>query len=255
MTDETDLPPDVAVLWRLREVPRRGPRPTLTVDDIVEAAIDVADADGLGALSMAAVAARLGNSTMALYRHVRSKDELLLLMVDGALEDPAPFPEDADWRAKLRLWVRDVLTVLRKHRWYAHIPVSGPPVGPRNLAWFDRALEALEGTGLAAHERVGVVTALLTQVHGQIRLSADMVSEPGSTAARYGEVLTRVVDPARFPALSGLLASGVFDDEAGGSEAPPGQHEMDADFFFGVDLYLDGLADLVARRAAEPVPG
>src|SRR5262245_28136074 len=111
MTEETEhraLPDQVTLLWGLREAPRRGPKSTLTVQDITRAAIEVADADGLAAVSMARVAAHLGNSTMALYRHVRSKDELLLLMWDAAMEDPPEFTEDGDWRDKLAEWARAI---------------------------------------------------------------------------------------------------------------------------------------------------
>jgi AcrR family transcriptional regulator len=74
------LPPGLDLLWGRREPGRRGPRPGLSTDAIVEAAVAVADAEGLGAVSMARVAKELGFTTMSLYRHVTSKDELLQLM-------------------------------------------------------------------------------------------------------------------------------------------------------------------------------
>src|SRR5688500_19795255 len=119
MTDETGLPPEIALLWGAREAPRRGPKPTLTVDDITRAAIEVADAEGLKAVSMAKVAAHLGNSTMALYRHVKSKRELLLLMADAALEIPPKLPQDGDWRTNLKLWARNVMNAVGDHQWFA----------------------------------------------------------------------------------------------------------------------------------------
>lgn len=125
--ENDELPADVAAMWRLRETPRRGPKPSLTLDDIVGAAIEIADAEDLAAVSMARVAERLGNSTMALYRHVKSKDELLVIMSDAALERPEPMPEDVDWRTGLTFWADGVLTAIRRHRWYAKVPISGPP--------------------------------------------------------------------------------------------------------------------------------
>ena len=77
MTEEYDLPAEIALLWGLRETPRRGRKPSLSVTEITQAAIEVADAEGIAAVSMARVAQQLGNSTMALYRHLKSKDELL----------------------------------------------------------------------------------------------------------------------------------------------------------------------------------
>ena len=86
------LPASVQLLWGLREPPRRGPKPSFTLGEVVAAAIDVADGEGLAAVSMARVAHQLGSSTMALYRYVASKDELLLLMSDAAVGPPPAFP-------------------------------------------------------------------------------------------------------------------------------------------------------------------
>src|SRR4051812_50195310 len=100
MADAPELPPDVALLWGRRPSGRRGRRPTLGVEEITAAAVRIADAEGLGAVSMARVAKELGNSTMALYRHVESKDELLLLMSDAALEPPPDLTPAGDWRGR-----------------------------------------------------------------------------------------------------------------------------------------------------------
>jgi AcrR family transcriptional regulator len=246
MSDETDLPAEVALLWGLNEVPRRGPKPSLTIGEITRAAVEVADAEGLAAVSMARVAAQLGNATMALYRHVKSKDELLLLMSDAALEDPPDLPEDGDWREGLTLWARELLIVIRRHPWCGQIPITGPPVGPRNLAWFDRALDALSGTGLDEEEKVGVVMGLLTYVHGEIRLSLELAAgyaeNPEAFGRQYGRALAKVVDPRRFPALSRVVAAGVFDAES--------LYDADTDpgFDLGLTLYLDGLAAFITRH-------
>ena len=242
-----ELPDDIALLWGLREAPRRGPKPTLGVAEILRAAVAVADADGLGAVSMARVAAELGHATMALYRHVRSKDELLALMADAALEEPPEVSAD-DWRAGLETWARSVVAVSRRHPWIARLPVTGPPAGPGNLAWLDRGLEALAGTPLHPGERMGVVMGLLTYTQGQIRLGAELaagLAADPAAFARYGEVLARLVEPARFPALSALITAGVFE---GGAD------EGDADFDLGLALYLDGVAGLITRAAARPGP-
>lgn len=237
-----DLPDDVALLWGLREAPRRGPRPTLTVDEILRAAVAVADADGLGAVSMARVAAELGHATMALYRHVRSKDELLALMADAAVESPPALPA-GDWRAGLEAWAREIVAVTARHPWFARLPVSGPPTGPRSLAWFDAALGVLAGTPLHDGERIGVCMGLLTYTQGQVRLGADLAAgreRDPAAFANYGLVLARLVDPVRFPALSALVAAGAFDGGADTGEE---------DFDLGLALYLDGVARLVERAA------
>jgi AcrR family transcriptional regulator len=240
----SELPADVALMWRLRDGSRRGPKPSLTLDDIIRAAVELADAEGLGAVSMARVAERLGNSTMALYRHVKSKDELLVLMSDAALERPEPLPEGVDWRTGLTFWADGVLSAIRKHRWYSQLPISGPPAGPNNLAWFDSALGALKDTGLPEEAKVGVVMGLITYVQGEVRLSLDLAAgyadNPGAFS-QYGAILARVVDSRQLPALARVLDAGVFDTVSDFDDA------SDEDFDFGLQLYLDGVAGFIDR--------
>lgn len=247
--DKDELPADVAAMWRLREPPRRGPKPSLTLDDIVRVAIEIADAEDLAAVSMARVAERLGNSTMALYRHVKSKDELLVIMSDAALERPEPLPEGVDWRTGLTFWADGVLTAIRKHRWYAKVPISGPPAGPNNLAWFDSALGALKDTGLPEEAKVGVVMGLITYVQGEIRVAFDLAAGYADNPAaftQFGNTLARVVDPRVYPAVARLVDAGVFD-EVGSFE-----EDNEADFDFGLQLYLDGVAAFIERVCPGP---
>ncbi|MEV4260038.1 TetR/AcrR family transcriptional regulator [Kribbella sp. NPDC049584] len=242
--ENDELPADIAAMWRLRETPRRGPKPSLTLDDIVGAAIEIADAEDLAAVSMARVAERLGNSTMALYRHVKSKDELLVIMSDAALERPDPMPEGVDWRTGLTFWADGVLTAIRRHRWYAKVPISGPPAGPNNLAWFDSALGVLKDTGLPEEAKVGVVMGLITYVQGQIRMAFDLAAgyaDNPDAFQRFGSTLRRVADPRVYPAVARTVEAGVFD-EVGSFE-----EDNEADFDFGLQLYLDGVAAFIDR--------
>ena len=242
--ENNELPADVAAMWRLRESPRRGPKPSLTLDDIVRAAIEIADAEDLAAVSMARVADRLGNSTMALYRHVKSKDELLVIMSDAALERPDPMPEGVDWRTGLTFWADGVLTAIRRHRWYAKVPISGPPAGPNNLAWFDSALGVLKDTGLPEEAKVGVVMGLITYVQGEIRMAFDLAAgyaDNPDAFQRFGSTLRRVADPRVYPAVARTVEAGVFD-EVGSFE-----EDNEADFDFGLQLYLDGVAAFIDR--------
>jgi AcrR family transcriptional regulator len=257
MTAGPDVPDGVALLWGLRPPARRGRKPSLGVEDITAAAIRLADAEGLVAVSMARVAAELGNSTMALYRHVKSKDELLLLMSDAAVEEPPELPADGDWRGQLTAWAYAVLAVIRRHPWYREIPISGPPVGPRNLLWFDRALGALAGTGLAEADKVAVVMGLMPVVHGQARLSLDLAAgyaaDPEAFGGGYASALAALVDPVRFPALTKAVAAGVFGpDRQGGPDAgdaaAEGFDDMDPEFRFTLRCYFDGVAAFMARQ-------
>jgi hypothetical protein len=168
-------------------------------------------------------------------------------MTDAALERPVPMPEGVDWRTGLTFWADAVLAAFKRHRWYAKLPVSGPPAGPNNLAWFDSALGALKDTGLSEEGKVGVVMGLMTYVHGEIRLSLDLAAgyaDNPETFGQYGATLARVVDPRQLPALAAVVAAGVF--EAGASF-----DESDADFDFGLQLYLDGVAGFIDRSTGQ----
>lgn len=249
MTDDAGMLPQAELLWGLREGPRRGPKPSLTIEDITRTAIAIADAEGLAAVSMARVAAELGNSTMALYRYVKSKDELLALMSDAALELPPEPPPGQEWREGLTQWAYNVLAAIHRHPWYARLPITAPPIGPHNLAWFDKALGALAGTGLSEPDKVGVVMGLLTHVHGEIRLGLELAQgfadNPEAFSAQYGQVLARVVDPRKMPALHAVVAAGVFE-----AEVLYDEEEQAAEFAFSLGLYLDGVAAFIARRTS-----
>src|ERR1700761_8970978 len=112
------LPPGLDLLWGRRERGRRGPRAGLSADAIVAAAMEVADTEGLEAISMARVAAKLGFTTMSLYRYVASKDELLQLMFNAsAFGAESVVLEGDDWRSRLRSWAVIQRDMLDLHPW------------------------------------------------------------------------------------------------------------------------------------------
>src|ERR1700683_805489 len=139
--DEAGLPATVAAAWGVRERPHKGPKPALSLARIVSAAVRVADAEGLDAVSMGRVAAELGAAPMSLYRHVSSKEELLTLMVDAAWGDSPPLrAPDEGWRAGLSRWAWTMRTQIRRHPWAVRIPLHSLPIMPREVAWFENAL-------------------------------------------------------------------------------------------------------------------
>jgi AcrR family transcriptional regulator len=259
------LPQSLALVWGLRERPRRGPKPGLTLDGIVATAIELADTEGLGAVSMSRVAERLGFTTMSLYRYVSGKDELLMLMVDAAAVAPAPSPEPAsDWRSAMEQFGRQQLALFRRHPWVTQIPLSGPPVTPSQIGWMEYGLSAMADTGLEEGEKVQVLSMVALYVRNEAKLEYDMAqayaaavaahaeggqegalqigpSAFGQTGpATYGDLLRRLVDPARYPALTAVIDSGAFDDT---------HNYSDEDFEFGLQRILDGVAVLVASRS------
>ncbi|MEU4804858.1 TetR/AcrR family transcriptional regulator [Actinosynnema sp. NPDC023587] len=224
---------DDSVWERLGKEPRQG----LSARRIVRAAIELADADGLAAVSMARVAERLGFTTMSLYRHVRSKDELLLLVVDTLAEPPASLAEPFDgWRAGMERWCREHLTVLRRHPWVLQIQALTPPNTPNQLAWMDHGLRVLEDTPLPADDRMSVLLLCTGFVVGQARFATEVSAE---AERAYGVELARSVDAERYPALRRVVDAGTFG--AGGVDE---EH----DFTFGLARLMDGVEQLVRQQ-------
>ena len=125
----------------------QGTEAGLSLPRIVDAAVRVADAEGLDAVSMGRVAAELGAAPMSLYRHVSAKEELLGLMVDAAWGDsPGPLAPGEGWRSGLSRWAW-ALRAARRHPWAVRIPISGLPIMPREVAWFEDALACLRAPG------------------------------------------------------------------------------------------------------------
>ena len=124
---EQDLPASVAAAWGVRGRPHKGPKPGLSLERIVAAAVQVADAEGLAAVSMSRVAAELGTAPMSLYRYVTAKDELLALMQDAAY---GPWPTGAP-DGRRRLAGGAVPVGLDHARRYATAPLGAAHPDPR----------------------------------------------------------------------------------------------------------------------------
>ncbi|MFE6233926.1 TetR/AcrR family transcriptional regulator [Cellulosimicrobium sp. NPDC057862] len=268
-TPGAELPPVIARLWGRGAAPRRGPKPALTVEQVVRAAVDLADAEGLPAVSMARVAESLGYSSMALYRYVESKDELLVLMADAAADVLALPPYDeGDWRAGLGAWTRAQIEGVLARPWFLDLPLTTAQVGPNRLRWIDRAFAILAPLDLTTDEKLQIVGLLAQHVLGEGRVQvetrraaaeavrhaqglpadtpeADLDQDAVAAANPYADyelVLTRLVDPETYPALTGALAAWTP------AETQP--DDWESDIGFGLDILLDGIEAFVAKRAA-----
>ncbi|MEI0735509.1 helix-turn-helix domain-containing protein [Paenibacillus sp. JTLBN-2024] len=138
------LPAGAALGWGLVKPPQRGPKREMSIDLIVSKAIEIADQDGLAAVSMNRIASALGFTAMSLYRYIPSKDDLLILMQDAACDIPLP-PERPphEWRESMREYVLGTVAIFQKHPWYGDIPILGIPITPNNLRIVDWALRPL----------------------------------------------------------------------------------------------------------------
>ena len=220
----------LALLWGTRARPARGPKPVLTLDAVVRAAIEVADADGIGALTMTRVAERLDVTTMAIYRYVPRKEELVDLMNDHAL-GPPPSAGAGTWRVEMARWARASLSRFQRRPWLLETATRRVPIGPNWLGWLDAGLRALEHSGLAPHEMLGAVML----VDGHVRATAGLSSGAAATerwARDFGQVLASVLGDPRYPALTQVATAKGFSRAPSNTASP---------FEFGLERILDGL--------------
>ncbi|GAA1354494.1 TetR/AcrR family transcriptional regulator [Saccharothrix algeriensis] len=228
------------LLWNGDRRPARGPQRGLTMERIVAAAIEVAEQEGLAALSMRRVATRLGVGTASLYTYLPGRTELEALMLDAiGAEDPLPHEWPGGWREKVQAWARSDWTAFRRHPWVLQLMATSPVPGPNTLRWLDSALLVLADTALTEAEKVAVVESVDAYVRGVARLQVDTDANAGDPAEadRVNEALGRLVDFTRYPALERALRAGV---------APWSGDQ----FEFGLQRLLDGVESLIAARAA-----
>ncbi|WP_084794364.1 TetR/AcrR family transcriptional regulator [Actinokineospora bangkokensis] len=224
----------VSLLWEGQPTPRRGPRPAFTLDDIARAAVRVADAEGLAAVTMHQVASDLGVTKMALYRYVPGKAELVALMTESALGPPPKLPR-GPWRARLDTWARAMFDRFTRHPWSLAATVGTRVPGPHELLWLERAVAALSTTPLEGHEILDTAVTLIGHVRAiaeQYAASAHEAPEQALTATMATLLRGR---EDQFPALSKALAA-------------PSPHHDEA-LAFGLDRILDGVEHLIASRS------
>jgi AcrR family transcriptional regulator len=243
MPDGQGLSPGIASAWGVKSAPTKGPKPGLTLERIAAAGIHVADHEGLPAVSMNRVAKELGSSAMSLYRYVESKDELLALMIDAAIGTVAPSPAAGRWRERLEHWAWSTVTAMRRHPWAAHAPIAGPPLAPNAVAWFEDALAAMAGTPLTPAEKPSIVLLLSGYVANHVTVMSEvaqsfLAQDPDQAMRGYADLLRRLTDAERFPALHEVLQAGVFE-----RADPP-----DDEFAFGLARILDGVEALIVSR-------
>jgi AcrR family transcriptional regulator len=266
------LPPGLDLLWGRRERGKRGPRPGLSADAIVDAAVRVADAEGLEAISMARVAAKLGFTTMSLYRYVESKDELLQLMFNAsALGAESLVLEGDDWRSRMRSWAILQRDVLDRHPWITQMPVPAPPLAPNSLHFVERGLQALDGTGLADAEKMRAIGLIASYALNEARMANDAAraAAEAATAAQAAQVAQAAQAAKTGPAAGASgpapgvpappltfeeLLRELVDENAyphlyrlAWSADPARLRSEREEFLAGIELILDGVQALIDR--------
>ncbi len=242
------------LLWGTRKSRARGPKPGLDVEQIVRAAIEIADAEGLTGLSMRRVAEQLEVGTMSLYTYVPGKAELLDVMLDTVLGEITEADiSDRGWRATLEQRMRDYWALYHRHPWTLRISGARALLGPNELGLYDSTLRAIDGLGLDGSEMVAAVGL----VYGYVRGAAQNAVEAAGAATRTGvtddewwaargPLLERYFDASRYPTAASVQATGAFDGPEDGANYNL-RYALGA-FEFGLQRVLDGIEAFVWQR-------
>jgi AcrR family transcriptional regulator len=225
---------------RVRRVERE-----LTLDRIVAAAIAVADADGMAETTMRRIAAELGVATMSLYRHVPSKDDLVLAMIDAAIgEFPLPPRRPYGWRPRLELCAQLEWAAFHRHPWLApSMSLTRPQMAPNAMRLTEYVLQAFEGTRLTFSERMYVQILLFSYVRGVasgFEPEAEAVRDTGMSNDEWVESQGAAVAEA-FARHDMPMLRAFAEDDAGFD------YDLEHLFRFGLARLLDGLEVFVRR--------
>ena len=230
------------LIWaRLQQ--QRDPQLSLSREQIVRAALQIADAEGLQGITMRRVARELGSAAMSLYRHIYSKDDLLDLMLDEAFgEVELPGEPAGDWQAGLRQLAWETRRALKRHPWLAVLLSSRPPVGPNYLRYFEALLGTVARLGLDMKTMAAFVGSVNVFVIGYVSVELGEEESTRQTGLTVEDkhalgvpYLQPVLDSGRFPNLARFVQAGPM---------PPD----DEGFRFGLDCLLSGLAERVLRE-------
>jgi AcrR family transcriptional regulator len=228
------------LIWERAGRVTRGAQPSLSYERIAAAGVEIADAEGLEAVSMRKIAARLGAGTMSLYRYVSSKDDLVELMFDHAIGAAAHGERTGDWRADLAEVARDLRRVMIAHPWLAGYQTARPTFGPNLLAVLERTLGTVDGIGLDIDGMVDMWLTVLAFVQGYVQ--AELAEQEAQRRSGLSEVeyrarvapyIRQIIDSGRYP----LVARLVLDAE----DFP----DPDRTFERRLGYVLDGLAGLL----------
>jgi AcrR family transcriptional regulator len=212
-----------------RRIERNGTSAPLSRERVLDAAVRLADEQGIDAVSMRMLAQVLGAGAMSLYHHVPNKDALLSGMVDTVLAEVEPTREDADWKTTIRGLATSTHDVLLRHRWAASLTLSGG-VHQSRIRYMEAVLACLRSAGFSAEMAHHAYHALDSHIVGftlwQVGMALDAEKLPGLAAA-----FMRDLDRERFPYVAEHIEQHFV---------PPTEY-VGTEFDFGLDLILDGL--------------
>lgn len=216
------MPHYAKVAWTMT---RSSSSKGLNAHKITQAAIEIADHEGIDAVTIRAIANKTGFSTMAIYRHIESRDELMLLLVDATL-GPAPTFTDDTWQANVHAWAKKLLERYSVHPWALELPIAGIPTTPNHVSWVECILRILAPTDLSLQKRLDI--ALL--IDGHVRQFANILPR-GSLQTNHIASIQWLQEVAAdiAPTLIVALQQGAMQNQKG------------PDFTAGIDTIIKGI--------------
>jgi len=215
-----------------RADPTAERRVPLTRERVLRAAVELADRDGIDALSMRRLGQELDVEAMALYRHVRNKDDILDGIVEVVVAEIELPPSGDDWKAALRRQVMAARTSMLRHTWAPRVLEERGTAGPATLAYIESILAILRGGGFSldmAHHALHVLGSRILGFNQDLFDDSGDARPDPETAALQAQALA-----GRFPNIAELTVAASHDGDLGGCDD-------DFEFAFGLDLILDGL--------------
>ena len=232
----------IGLLWDPPGPGTRGPRQRMSVDQVVEAAMKVADADGFEALSMRGLAKHLGVGAMSLYTYVPGKAELFELMIDRAYGERGLSDAGLDWRQRYAGHAREALAMYRRHPWLVYSNLWRLPLGPHVLDVNEDMLRVGADAGLRPAQGLRVASLLESYIFGIARgeiADRTEVRRTGVSRDDYWEARAgfwdSYFDAQRFPTMLATWEAGAYEAEA----------DPEDDLAFALDLILDSVERLM----------
>jgi AcrR family transcriptional regulator len=208
------------------------PRPSLSKERVLQAAVVLADEIGIAALSMRKLGQTLGVEAMSLYRHVANKDDVLDGIVDIVASEIEVPSIGGDWKGSMRRRATSAHEVLLRHPWATMLIVSRANVGPAMLRYVDATIGCLREVGFSYELADRAWNAIDNHVYGFTLQMLNFPFEPGEYAEVAKQFLP-MIPAEQYPYLRGLS-----------QEVIDGRHHGLQDFSFGLDLILDGLEEI-----------
>lgn len=237
------------LLWGKAAPGKRGPKSKISLADLVKAAIEIADREGMDAVSTRRVAEAVGISTMSFYTHIPNKSVLIDLMLDAISGGPdgatLPTFETARWRENLSMVARAYRDFYLQHPWALQVATHRPVLGPNTMRSYEAILSAVDGIGLDEVEMDMTVSLITSYVFGAVRdvaRAAQVKQQTGMSDDEWWYAIApflQTVDYTPYPVASrvGPVVGELY-----------GLGDPEMAFAFGLERLLDGIEVLIDRK-------